>query len=159
MDIGVLEDFVSALPIGPVFTKRPQILADLLAPFLRIVYVFSGTLQIGQHAQRVQRPEGVRFETHQRFAVVRGRVGFAELPVIVAGDDGGTAIAHIGGHNGRSRMVRMMKTVSGGMLTAEIHDGKLMLHDEKGGMSVVTIQNVMQSNGVIQVVDSVLLPN
>ena len=44
-------------------------------------------------------------------------------------------------------------------MTAEIHDGKLMLVDEKGGMSTVTIQNVMQSNGVIQVVDTVLMPN
>lgn len=52
-----------------------------------------------------------------------------------------------------------LKTVSGGTLTAEIHDGKLMLVDEKGGMSTVTIQNVMQSNGVIQVVDTVLMPN
>ena len=49
--------------------------------------------------------------------------------------------------------------MSGGTLTASMHDGKLMLRDEKGGMSVVTIQNVMQSNGVIQVVDTVLMPN
>src|SRR5580658_1324632 len=52
-----------------------------------------------------------------------------------------------------------LKTVSGGTLTASMQDGKLMLRDEKGGMSVVTIQNVMQSNGVIQVVDTVLMPN
>jgi uncharacterized surface protein with fasciclin (FAS1) repeats len=36
--------------------------------------------------------------------------------------------------------------------------GKLVLKDEKGGTSTVTIANVMQSNGVIHVVDSVLLP-
>jgi uncharacterized surface protein with fasciclin (FAS1) repeats len=52
-----------------------------------------------------------------------------------------------------------LKTVSGGTLTAMMRDGRIMLHDEKGGASVITIQNVMQSNGVIQVVDSVLLPN
>jgi uncharacterized surface protein with fasciclin (FAS1) repeats len=52
-----------------------------------------------------------------------------------------------------------LKTVSGGSLTAWVHDGKLMLRDEKGGMSEVTIENVMQSNGVIQVVDTVLMPN
>ena len=52
-----------------------------------------------------------------------------------------------------------LKTVSGGILTAMMHDGKLTLQDEKGGMSMVTIQNVMQSNGVIQVVDTVLMPN
>jgi uncharacterized surface protein with fasciclin (FAS1) repeats len=38
-------------------------------------------------------------------------------------------------------------------------EGKIMLQDEKGGMSSITIPNVYQSNGVIQVVDTVLLPN
>jgi uncharacterized surface protein with fasciclin (FAS1) repeats len=52
-----------------------------------------------------------------------------------------------------------LKTVSGGSLWAMAHDGKIELHDEKGGMSTITIANVFQSNGVIQVVDSVLLPN
>lgn len=36
--------------------------------------------------------------------------------------------------------------------------GKLVLTDEKGGMSTVTIANVMQKNGVIHVVDTVLMP-
>jgi uncharacterized surface protein with fasciclin (FAS1) repeats len=35
----------------------------------------------------------------------------------------------------------------------------LILRDERGGTSQVTIANVYQSNGVIHVVDSVLLPN
>ncbi len=52
-----------------------------------------------------------------------------------------------------------LKTVSGGTLTAVMHDGKVMLEDEKGGMALVTIPNVMQSNGVIQVIDTVLMPN
>jgi uncharacterized surface protein with fasciclin (FAS1) repeats len=52
-----------------------------------------------------------------------------------------------------------LKTVSGGSLWAMAHDGKIVLHDEKGGMSTITIANVFQSNGVIQVVESVLLPN
>ena len=51
------------------------------------------------------------------------------------------------------------RTVGGGTLTATIHGGKLVLEDEKGGMSMVTIPDVMQSNGVIQVVDTVLMPN
>jgi uncharacterized surface protein with fasciclin (FAS1) repeats len=38
-------------------------------------------------------------------------------------------------------------------------DGKLVLTDEKGGTSTVTIANVYQSNGVIHVVDTVLMPN
>jgi uncharacterized surface protein with fasciclin (FAS1) repeats len=34
-----------------------------------------------------------------------------------------------------------------------------MLTDEKGGMATVTISDVYQSNGVIHVVDTVLMPN
>ncbi|HEX3893651.1 MAG TPA: fasciclin domain-containing protein [Terracidiphilus sp.] len=52
-----------------------------------------------------------------------------------------------------------LKTVEGGMLTATIQGGKVVLTDEKGGSSTVTIADVFQSNGVIHVVDSVLLPN
>ncbi len=51
------------------------------------------------------------------------------------------------------------KTVSGGTLIATEHNGKIVLHDEKGGMSTITIADVFQSNGVIQVVDTVLMPN
>jgi uncharacterized surface protein with fasciclin (FAS1) repeats len=52
-----------------------------------------------------------------------------------------------------------LKTVSGGTLWVMDHDGKIMLQDEKGGTATIMIANVYQSNGVIQVVDSVLLPN
>lgn len=52
-----------------------------------------------------------------------------------------------------------LKTVEGGSIWAMSHDGKIILHDEKGGMSTITIANVFQSNGVIQVVDTVLMPN
>src|SRR5580698_7058503 len=52
-----------------------------------------------------------------------------------------------------------LKTVEGGTLTASSSDGKIMLTDEKGGMATVTIANVYQSNGVIHVVDAVLMPN
>jgi len=51
-----------------------------------------------------------------------------------------------------------LKTVSGGTLTAWMKGDKLILTDEKGGMSTVTIKNVYQSNGVIHVVDTVLMP-
>jgi uncharacterized surface protein with fasciclin (FAS1) repeats len=49
-------------------------------------------------------------------------------------------------------------TVEGGKLEAMMQGGSIVLKDEKGGISTVTIPNVMQSNGVIHVVDSVLLP-
>jgi uncharacterized surface protein with fasciclin (FAS1) repeats len=52
-----------------------------------------------------------------------------------------------------------LKTVAGGTLTATASGGKIMLTDEKGGMATVTIADVYQSNGVIHVIDTVLMPN
>lgn len=53
----------------------------------------------------------------------------------------------------------MFKTVAGGMLTAMMDGSNLVLTDEKGGKSMVTIADVRQSNGVIHVVDTVLMPS
>jgi uncharacterized surface protein with fasciclin (FAS1) repeats len=52
----------------------------------------------------------------------------------------------------------MLKTVSGGMLTATMRGNDVVVWDAKGNMSVVTTADVYQSNGVIHVVDKVLLP-
>ena len=52
----------------------------------------------------------------------------------------------------------MLTTVNGEQLTATMHGGRVMLTDAKGGMAMVTIANVMQSNGVIHVIDHVLMP-
>lgn len=49
-------------------------------------------------------------------------------------------------------------TVSGDTLIAKINDGNVILVDENGGESTVTVANLEQSNGVIHVVDKVLLP-
>ncbi|MVN90368.1 fasciclin domain-containing protein [Mucilaginibacter aquatilis] len=51
-----------------------------------------------------------------------------------------------------------IKTVSGGTLTAMADGKKLYLVDEKGGKSWVTIADVFQKNGVIHVVNTVLMP-
>ena len=56
--------------------------------------------------------------------------------------------------NGKAELT----TVQGDKLTATEAGGKIMLTDSKGGKSVVTQADVTQSNGVIHVVDSVLLP-
>lgn len=53
----------------------------------------------------------------------------------------------------------VLTTVAGGKLTAMLDGKKVVVVDEKGGKSYVTIADVRQSNGVIHVVDSVLLPN
>ena len=49
-------------------------------------------------------------------------------------------------------------TVSGGKLVAMMKGNKIELEDENGGIATVTIANVGQSNGVIHVIDHVLLP-
>jgi uncharacterized surface protein with fasciclin (FAS1) repeats len=75
---------------------------------------------------------------------------------VVAGNMDSKAIAKaIKKGNGTATL----KTVSGGTLTAKMDGSTLVLTDEKGGMSRVTIADVRQSNGVIHVVDTVLLPN
>ncbi len=53
----------------------------------------------------------------------------------------------------------MLKTASGGQLTVmDAGGGKLSITDAKGGKSMVTIADVNQSNGVIHVIDTVLMP-
>ena len=51
-----------------------------------------------------------------------------------------------------------LKTVAGGTLTASAAGNGIAITDEKGGQATVTIADVLQSNGVIHVVDKVLLP-
>ena len=49
-------------------------------------------------------------------------------------------------------------TASGDALTLGMRDGALVVFDESGGVATVTTADVMQSNGVVHVVDKVLLP-
>lgn len=54
----------------------------------------------------------------------------------------------------------VLKTVSGGTLTAMMNgERNIILEDEKGHRANITVYDVHQSNGVIHVLDSVLLPN
>jgi uncharacterized surface protein with fasciclin (FAS1) repeats len=76
------------------------------------------------------------------YHVVAGKVSATDL------------VAKIKAGNGTA----MLKTVQGGMLKASIKGKSVILTDEKGGMSKVTIADVNQSNGVIHVVDTVLMP-
>ncbi len=52
-----------------------------------------------------------------------------------------------------------LKTVAGGTLSVMMKGKKIAVQDEKGGVAYVTIKDVNQSNGVIHVIDHVLLPN
>lgn len=74
---------------------------------------------------------------------------------VVAGKMGSKEIAAaIKAGGGKAELT----TVQGGKLWAWMEGKKLMLKDEKGGTSMVTIADVFQSNGVIHVVDTVLMP-
>jgi len=74
---------------------------------------------------------------------------------VVAGKMNASDIAKaIKAGNGKATL----KTVSGGTLTAWMKGKDLYLTDEKGNSSKVTIADVNQSNGVIHVVDTVLMP-
>ena len=77
------------------------------------------------------------------YHVVPGRISSADL------------VRQITAGNGKAEL----KTVQGETLTATMNGKHIVLTDEKGDMSMVTIANVFQSNGVIHVVDTVLLPN
>ncbi|MCL9805281.1 fasciclin domain-containing protein [Flavobacterium amniphilum] len=75
---------------------------------------------------------------------------------VVSGNMDSKAIAKaIKEGNGKATLT----TVQGGKLTCWMDGKNLIIKDEKGGKSMVTIANVYQSNGVIHVVDSVVLPN
>jgi uncharacterized surface protein with fasciclin (FAS1) repeats len=77
------------------------------------------------------------------YHVVAGRMTSADLMKAIKAGGGTTTL----------------KTVSGGTLTAMMKSAKAIeLKDEKGGVSTVTIADVMQSNGVIHVVNKVLMP-
>jgi uncharacterized surface protein with fasciclin (FAS1) repeats len=77
------------------------------------------------------------------YHVVPGKVGSKDLIKLIKAGHGKATL----------------KTVQGEDLTAAVVDGKVVLTDAKGGTSTVTIADVFQSNGVIHVVDTVLMPN
>lgn len=74
---------------------------------------------------------------------------------VVAGNLDAKAVASaIKTGNGKA----VLTTVSGNMITATIEDGKVKLTDEKGGAAFVTVTDLKGSNGIIHVIDTVVLP-
>ncbi len=74
---------------------------------------------------------------------------------VVAGKYDAAAIAQL---IKEGKGTAVLTTVAGGSLKASMKGKKLILTDEKGSTAEVTISNVYQSNGVIHVIDSVVLP-
>ena len=75
------------------------------------------------------------------YHVVPGRYTAKDIMAMVKKDGGKTTL----------------KTVEGEDLTFESKDGALWVWDSKGNAAKITIKNVMQSNGVIHVIDAVLM--
>ncbi|WP_194851500.1 fasciclin domain-containing protein [Nonlabens antarcticus] len=76
------------------------------------------------------------------YHVIAGKVNAADVLALIEQNDGRASVA----------------TVAGGMLTFFTEDGDVYVEDENGNTAMVTIADVNQSNGVIHVIDSVLLP-
>ena len=74
---------------------------------------------------------------------------------VVAADVMSSALAKMIKDDGGTHDI---KTVGGCILKAKAKGGKITITDEKGGVAKVTIADVKQSNGVIHVIDHVLLP-
>src|SRR5580692_10140448 len=76
------------------------------------------------------------------YHVVAGRLDTRELARLIKAGNG----------------TATLNTVAGGKLWVMMKDKKFWIKDEKGGTAMITITDVYQSNGVIQVVDHVLMP-
>ena len=77
------------------------------------------------------------------YHVVAGRISSKQLEAMIKKGNGKTTL----------------KTVQGEDLTVSMMGGKIMLTDAKGGTATVTTTDVFQSNGVIYVIDTVLMPS
>lgn len=83
-----------------------------------------------------------KLQTILKYHVVAGKFEAADV------------IALIKKNNGKAKI----KTVSGGSITAWMKDGAVYIQDENGNSAKVIKANLDQTNGVIHVIDSVVLP-
>lgn len=74
---------------------------------------------------------------------------------VVAGNlDAAAVLAAIKAGKGKVTLT----TVSGGLLTASLNNGKVILTDEKGGTATVTATDLKAGNGVVHVIDGIVMP-
>lgn len=84
----------------------------------------------------------MKLQTILKYHVVAGKWSATEIVALIKKGNGKAVI----------------KTVSGGTITAWMKGENVYISDENGGKAKVTITDVHQSNGVIHVIDAVLLP-
>lgn len=85
-------------------------------------------------------------------AALTGILTYHVVPGVVLAEDLKRSIQR---GNGKAELA----TVGGGKLTATEADGAIVLTDAKGGQARVTQGDVLQSNGVVHVIDAVLMPS
>lgn len=83
-----------------------------------------------------------QLQTVLKYHVVAGNLGSKDIAALIKKNDGKAEIT----------------TVAGGTLTAWAKDGSIYISDESGNKAKVNILDVNQSNGVIHVIDAVVLP-
>ena len=89
------------------------------------------------------KPENkAKLTTILTYHVVAGRLDSKELTRLIQAGNG----------------TAQLTTVQGGKLWVMMKGKKIVLKDENGGMATITIKDVYQSNGVIQVIDHVVAP-
>ena len=96
----------------------------------------------GTVANLLKRENKTSLQNVLKYHVVAGKVSVSKLQMLIAKSGGKATI----------------ETVSGGNLTAWMKGGAVYVTDENGNSAKVTIADVNQSNGVIHVIDTVLLP-
>ncbi len=101
-----------------------------------------GKLPAGTVETLVKPENKATLTTILTYHVVAGKLSAADI------------LAKIKAGNGTASMT----TVQGGTLKASLKGKNVVLTDEKGGMSTVTIADVNQSNGVIHVIDTLVMP-
>jgi len=84
-----------------------------------------------------------------------GLTGILTYHVVAGKFEAAAVIEAINANNGMFKV----KTVQDDEIGLSLKDGKVMLTDAKGGMSTVIITDVAASNGVIHVIDTVIMPS